>query len=71
MQWINRLNEFLNKLKVTQTSPVKLDGLVAAQKIISSSHESYSVVGFDSIEATRLGLKEGRMVQVTAEDNGK
>jgi len=69
-QWIERLDQFLNKLKVAQTPPSKLDGLVAAQKIMSSSHESYSVVGFDSIEATRLGLKEGQMVQVTAEDNG-
>lgn len=71
LQWINRLNEYLNKLKVAQTPPVNLDGLVAAQKIMSSSHESYSVVGFDSIEATRLGLKEGQKVQVTAEDNGR
>ena len=71
IQWITRLNEFLNKLRVSQTPPVKIDGLLAAQKIISSSYEPYSVVGFDSTEATRLGLKEGQMVQVTAQDNGK
>jgi len=71
LQWIDRLSQFLNKLKVTQTPPVRLDGLVAAQKIVSSSHESYSIVGFDSIEATRLGLKEEQMVQVTAEDNSR
>lgn len=71
IQWIERLNQFLNKLKVAQAPPLNLDGLVAAQKIVSSSHESYSVVGFDAIEATRLGLKEGQTVQVTAEDNGK
>lgn len=71
MQWINRLNKFLHKLKVTQALPVTLDGLAAAQKIVSSSHESYSVVGFDFIEATRLDLKGGQMVQVTAEDNSK
>ncbi|KAF8812403.1 hypothetical protein BYT27DRAFT_7239890 [Phlegmacium glaucopus] len=71
LQWINRLNEFLNKQKVTQAPAVKLDGLVAAQKITSSSHEPYSVVGFDLTEASRLGLKDGHMVQVTAEDNAR
>jgi len=69
LKWINHLNKFLHKLKVTQALPVTLDGLAAAQKIVSSSHESYSVVGFDFIEATRLDLKKGQMVQVTAEDN--
>jgi len=71
LQWIDRLNEFLNKLKATQTPPVNIGGLVAAQKIVTSSHESYSIVGFDSIEATRLDLKEGQIVQVTAEDNSR
>ena len=30
-----------------------------------------SIVGFDFIEAARLGLKNGQMVQVMVEDNGK
>jgi len=71
LQWINRVNEFLNKLRLTQTPPASLDGLIAAQRIVSSNHEFYSVVGFDSIEATRLGLKEGQVIQVTAEDNAR
>ena len=36
---------------------------------MSSSHESYGAVGFESVEATRLGLK--KEFQVTVEDNGK
>lgn len=38
---------------------------------MSSSHETYGAVGFESVEATRLGLEKEQMVQVTAEDNGK
>jgi len=51
--------------------PQKLDGESAAKMIIASDYESYDNVGFDEVEASRLGLKVGDAVQVAPEDTGR
>jgi len=43
---------------------------MAAEKIVASDYESYDVVGFDKVEATRLGVSIGDIVQVAPEDSG-
>ena len=47
-----------------------LDGERAAKMITSSVTEDLSVVGFDDVEASRLGVKLGQIVAVTPDDNG-
>ncbi|KAF8165381.1 hypothetical protein B0H34DRAFT_236265 [Crassisporium funariophilum] len=71
MQWLNRVSAFINEQRENQAAPVKIHGLDAANKIVASTHEAYSVVGFDSIEAARLGVSEGGNVQVAPEDTGR
>jgi len=71
LQWLDRLSELIKRERQSQSSPKKLDGLDAATKIISSNHESYDVVGFDTTEASRLGVAIGDTVQVTPEDTGR
>ena len=50
----------------------KITGDEAARLICSSSqHHKADVLGFDSVDATRLGLKRGEVVSVTPSDNGR
>lgn len=57
--------------KKAQPPPILLEGQDAANRIIRSGHESPSIIGFNSIEAERLRLKQGDEVQVAPEDTGK
>lgn len=47
----------------------KIAGSDAAARITAASFEPYSVVGFDTLEAARLGLKAGDEVSVARDDN--
>lgn len=49
----------------------KISGDEAAKLICSSSHESYDVVGFDVVEAKRLGAQLGAVVAIAPEDSGE
>lgn len=70
-QWFDRLAQAIETEKQNKSSPKTLDGAEAAAKIVSASHESYDVVGFDAIEASRLGTALEDAVQVVPEDTGK
>ncbi len=48
-----------------------LTGKDAAHLICSSPHEDDASVGFESVDASRLGLKSGELVSVVPTDNGK
>jgi hypothetical protein len=61
----------IEKEKNNQATPRRLQGADAGDLMASSSHESLSVVGFNTLEADRLGLKMGDMVKVAPEDTGK
>lgn len=61
----------IEKEKNNQAIPRKLQGADAGNLVASSSHESLSIVGFNTLDADRLGLKKGDMVQVAPEDTGK
>jgi len=68
---MSRVLAYLENKKKAQPPPILLEGQDAANQIIRSGHESPSIVGFNSIEAERLRLKQGDEVQVAPEDTGK
>ena len=47
-----------------------ISGAQAAENITSSVGEDLKVVGFDEVEAARLGVKLQQTVSVTPADNG-
>ncbi|KAJ3510619.1 hypothetical protein NLJ89_g4566 [Agrocybe chaxingu] len=71
VKWLDRMNDFLKKQRASQKVPTKLHGADAASRIVSGSHESYDIVGFEALEASRLGVKLGDIVQIAPEDTGK
>ncbi|KAJ6599104.1 hypothetical protein DFH09DRAFT_1130130 [Mycena vulgaris] len=71
MEWLARLTAYLGRLKQKQPAAAKLTGKAAAERIASASFEPYSVVGFDTREAARLGLKAGDEVSVAPDDTGR
>ncbi|PPQ94960.1 hypothetical protein CVT25_003932 [Psilocybe cyanescens] len=71
IKWFDRLAQAIETEKQNKSSPKTLDGAEAAAKIVSASHESYDVVGFDAIEASRLGTALEDAVQVVPEDTGR
>jgi len=68
---MSRVLAYLENKKKAQLPPILLEGQDAANRIIRSGHESPSIIGFNSIEAERLRLKQGDEVQVAPEDTGK
>ncbi|KAF8974318.1 hypothetical protein BDZ97DRAFT_1946033 [Flammula alnicola] len=72
IQWLDRLTAFIKKQQAAQKAPIKLHGLDAANKIISSTYEPYDVVGFDTIEASawacrlEISYKSHQKIQVEA-----
>ena len=47
-----------------------ISGSRAAEMITTGSFEDTSIVGFDEVEAGRLGVKLHQVVSVTPDDNG-
>ncbi|KJA30040.1 hypothetical protein HYPSUDRAFT_32093 [Hypholoma sublateritium FD-334 SS-4] len=70
IQWLDRLSKFF-KEHASQNISIVIKGEDAANKIISSTHESYDFVGFDEREASRLGVSAGDTVQIAPEDTGR
>lgn len=66
---MQRLNNAFDELKKTVKTN-KISGEDAAKMIASSPRENEAVVGFDTGEANRLGLKRGDIVDIAPEDTG-
>jgi hypothetical protein len=65
------MTKFLESKKTSQfMTPTKITGTDAAELIISSTFESYDVVGFDFVQATKLGVKAGDTVAIAPDDTG-
>ena len=63
---------FVKTRREALTSSIKkIDGNAAAKIIADSASLQSEVVGFDEIDAERLGLKLGDTVAVIPDDNGK
>jgi len=72
LQWVTRMTKFLESKKTSQfMTPTKITGTDAAELIISSTFESYDVVGFDFVQATKLGVKAGDTVAIAPDDTGR
>ncbi|KDQ64297.1 hypothetical protein JAAARDRAFT_144871 [Jaapia argillacea MUCL 33604] len=70
--WIARMTAYLSSSEKSNAAPFeKITGEKAAEIVTSSPFEDPSVVGFDTIEATRLGLVQGNEVSVAPDDSGK
>lgn len=67
-KWIASVTTYL---KDNQVDSVKISGEHAGNAILSSDYEPYSDIGFDAIEAGRLGLKLNDIVSVTPSDTGR
>ncbi|KAJ7179992.1 hypothetical protein C8R43DRAFT_971342 [Mycena crocata] len=70
LEWLARLTAYLGRLKQTQPVVAKITGKEAAASIVAAPYEPYVVVGFDAIEAARLGLNVGDEISV-ASDQGR
>lgn len=71
LQWLTRFNKYLDNLKEQTARPQKITGEEAAKLIGAAPFEPYSVVGFDTTEASHLGFKFGDLVSVAPDDTGK
>jgi len=70
LQWTARVKQYLQGMKDVATF-TDLSGADAAKLVTSSPFEPYDVVGFNAVEANRLGVQEGRLVTITPDDTGK
>ncbi|OBZ76617.1 hypothetical protein A0H81_03728 [Grifola frondosa] len=70
IRWISQLSEYLDTPQANAAYE-KITGEEAAVLISSSQSEDHCIVGFDDIEAGRLGVELHDYVAVTPTDNGK
>jgi len=71
LQWISRIDVFLKHKEAAAAIRSDISGDQAAKLIGSSSYEPYDVIGFDQIEAKRLGVQAGESVAVAPDDSGR
>ncbi|KAJ7744478.1 hypothetical protein DFH07DRAFT_834454 [Mycena maculata] len=71
LEWLARLTDYLGRLKQNRPAVPKISGSDAAAHIAAGAFEPYNVVGFDTREAARLGLKLGDEVSIAPDDNSR
>jgi len=71
LEWISRCAQFLEHKRAISAKTSNMSGDDTAKLITSSTYEPYDVVGFDEIEAKRLGMQAGRQVAIAPDDSGK
>ncbi|OSX60114.1 hypothetical protein POSPLADRAFT_1058293 [Postia placenta MAD-698-R-SB12] len=72
MEWISRITTLLEDLRKENAAPFEaITGQEAAELISSSQREDLDVIGFDSVEASRLNVAKGEMVAVMPRDYGQ
>ncbi|KAJ7744477.1 hypothetical protein DFH07DRAFT_834450 [Mycena maculata] len=69
LEWLARMTNYLETLKQSWPEVPTISGSDAAARIVASAFEPYSVVGFDTREAERLGLKLHDEVSVARDDS--
>lgn len=71
LSWIERLTVYLNNCANAKGSLFQdIAGEDASKLICSAAAEDLSIVGFDEVEANRLGVNVGDTVAVTPQDTG-
>ncbi|KAF8591262.1 hypothetical protein K439DRAFT_991285 [Ramaria rubella] len=70
--WLDRMDALLKSRREASPAPLaKMNSTDAAKMILSSAFLDISDVGFDEVEAERLGLKRGARISVRPDDTGK
>ncbi|KAG6919404.1 hypothetical protein DXG01_006287 [Tephrocybe rancida] len=70
LSWLADISNHLEGERGNMPAPQAITGDLAAESIVSSTHEPYDVVGFDVQEAGRLGFNLFDRVQVAPDDSG-
>ena len=71
LQWIHRLSEYVAATHPEHKAVLgDIIGERAAELITTSELEDPKTVGFDEVEASRLGVALNQTVSVTPSDNG-
>ncbi|KAG5637784.1 hypothetical protein H0H81_003285, partial [Sphagnurus paluster] len=70
VKWISKTSDYIEHIRATQPPVCEVAGNQAAASIAASPFEPYDVVGFNTSEAERLGIKLNDQVQVAPEDTG-
>ncbi|GJJ08252.1 hypothetical protein Clacol_002462 [Clathrus columnatus] len=69
--WLDRLENILKSKRSASPSLLsKVSGEEAAKEILSSEFEDLSYVGFDEVDAKRLGLTREMLVAICPDDTG-
>ncbi|KAI0921654.1 hypothetical protein AcW1_004435 [Taiwanofungus camphoratus] len=71
LSWLSRMSNYLENRQRTTSPIAKITGGEAAKLIGSSPSEDLNVVGFEAVEARRLGVKRGDSVLIAPRDTGK
>jgi len=72
VSWLDRMEALLKQKRQASPPPLsKMSGADAAKEILSAPFLDISEVGFDEVEAKRLGLKLGSQVAIRPDDTGK
>ena len=72
LQWLNRLDAIVKAKQQASPPPLtKISGTDAAKEILASPFLDISGVGFDGVEAKRLGVGLGLRISVRPEDTGE
>ncbi|KAF7351954.1 Glutathione s-transferase [Mycena venus] len=69
LEWFARMTAYFEELKQKQPVTPRISGEAAAARIAAAPFEPYAVVGFDTREGERLGVKLGDDVSIDREDS--
>lgn len=70
-KWLWRFYTFIDHKRRQHGTPKLLTAEQAATIIMSSSYQPLDIVGFDSVDASRINVKKGDNVSITPTDTGK
>jgi len=70
ISWLERTTAYLQEF-VDSSTFRHFTGMEAANIVASSKEEDLAIIGFNSVEAGRLGLQLGDLVSVEPEDTGR
>ena len=70
-KWLRRFYTLLDYKRRQQSTPKVLTAEQAAAMIMSSSYQPLDIIGFDSVDASRINIQKGDTVSITPTDTGK
>ena len=70
-KWLRRFYALLDHKRRQHSTPKVLTAEQAAAMIVSSSYQPLDIIGFDSVDASRINVQKGDTVSITPTDTGK